>query len=348
VRHMRNSNPSARLGTGFEIRNWSSAIFLITFLLFLCANAPAVEAQQPQRVPRVGVLSTATQSAPPMTLQLDAFLQGLRELGFVEGETIVFEYRSAEGNPDRLAGLAAELVRLKVDCIVTAGDSPSRAAKQATSTIPIVMANTSNPIQAGLVGSFARPGGNITGLASVSVDLAGKRLELLKEVVPKLSRVAFFSDPRSPDGSLAETEGAARAQGVQVNPLEVRSLGELEDAFRAAAKSRTSALIIGWGGLFVTHRARIIALADKYRLPAMYPEQEYVPAGGLMAYAANTTELYRRAAVYVDKILRGAKPGDLPIEQPTMFELVVNLKTARSLGLTIPESVRLRADEVIR
>ena len=331
-----------------QIRNWSSATFLIASFLILCANAPAVEAQQPQRVPRVGVLSTATQSTPPMALRLDAFRQALRELGFVEGETIAFEYRSAEGNPDRLAGLAAELVRLNVDCIVTAGDSPSRAAKKAASTIPIVMANTSNPIQAGLVSSLARPGGNITGLASASVDLAGKRLELLKEIVPKLSRVAIFSDPRSSDGSLAETEGAARAQGVHLNPVEVRSLGELEDAFRAAAKSRTSALIIGWGGLFVTHRARIIQLAEKYRLPAVYPEQEYVPAGGLMAYAASVTELYRRAAVYVDKILRGAKPADLPVEQPTKFELVINLKTAKALGLTIPQSVLIRADEVIK
>jgi putative ABC transport system substrate-binding protein len=325
-----------------------TAVLIPALALGLFAAPLAAEAQQEKTVPRIGVLSTATQSAPPMTVRLDAFRHGLRELGYVEGDSVVFEYRSAEGNPDRLAGLAAELVRLKVDCIVTAGDTPTRAARQATDTIPVVMANTSNAIQAGLVGSLARPGGNITGLTSVSVDLAGKRLGLLKEVVPKLSRVAMFWQPHTSDGSLTETEAAARLLDVQLIPVEVRTLGELENAFRSVAKHRTSAVIMGWSGFFITHQARIIELAAKYRLPAMYPEQEYVPAGGLMAYATNIADLYRRAAGYVDRILKGAKPADLPVEQPTKFELVLNLKTAKALGLTIPQSVLVRANEVIR
>jgi putative ABC transport system substrate-binding protein len=330
------------------LRIGETAILIPARALGLFAAPLAAEAQREKTVQRIGVLSTATQSAPPMTVRLDAFRQGLRELGYVEGDNVAFEYRSAEGNPDRLAGLAAELVRLKVDCIVTAGDTPTRAAKQATGTIPIMMANTSNPNQAGLISSLARPGGNITGLTSVSMELAGKRLGLLKEVVPKLSRVAMFWERHSSDGSLAATEGAARLLGVQLIPVEVRSLGELENAFRSVAKDRTSAVIIGWSGFFITHQARVIELAAKYRLPAIYPEQEYVPAGGLMAYATNIADLYRRAAGYVDRILKGAKPAELPVEQPTKFELVLNLKTAKALGLTIPESLLIRADEVIR
>jgi ABC-type uncharacterized transport system substrate-binding protein len=326
----------------------ATAIFVVALVLSVVGAPLAAEAQQQKTAPRIGILSVATQSFPPMTVRLDAFRQGLREFGYVEGDSVAFEYRSAEGNPDRLAGLAAELVRLKVDCIVTAGDSPSRATKQATNTIPVVMVNASSPIQAGLVASLARPGGNVTGLASVSVELAGKRLGLLKEVVPKLSRIAMFWDPRSSDGSLAETEGAARLLGAQLISLGVRSLGELEGAFRSASKDRTNAINIGYGGFLVTHQARIIELAAKYRLPAMYPEQEFVRAGGLMAYSTNVIELYRRAAGYVDKILKGAKPGDLPVEQPTKYELVINLKTAKALGLTIPQSVLVRADEVIR
>ncbi len=337
-----------RLWTGdWGVRIGAAAIFAIA--LTRVASPSVADAQQQKTVPRIGVLSTATQSSAPMTVRLDAFRQGLRDLGYVEGETVAFEYRSAEGNPGRLAALAGELVRLKVDCIVTGGDGPTREAKQATSTIPIVMANAGDPVQAGLVASLARPGGNITGLASVSIELAGKRLGLLKEVVPKLARVTMFWGPgKDEDRSLTETEGAARVLGVRVVSQEVRSAGELENAFRAAAKAHAHAVIIGWSGFFMTHQARIIELAEKYRLPAVYPEQEYVLAGGLMTYATSNSDLYRRAAGYVDKILKGAKPGDLPIEQPTKFELLINLKTAKALGLTIPQSILSQADEVIQ
>jgi putative ABC transport system substrate-binding protein len=283
-----------------------------------------------------------------MTVRLDALRQGLRELGYVEGRNIAVEQRSAEGNPDRLTGLAAELVALKVDCIVTAGDTPARAAKQATSTIPIVMTNPSNPVEGGLVVGLARPGGNVTGLSSISTDLARKRLGLLKEVIPKLSRVVLVHDPRSPDGSVRETEEAARALQVEFTPLEIRTRQELEQAFRSIGKSGSQAVIIGGGGFFVTLQAAILELAARNRVPVMYTEQDAARAGGLVAYATDVSELYRRAAGYVDRILKGAKPTDLPVEQPTKFELVINLRTAKALGLTIPPAVLARADEVIQ
>ena len=322
-----------------------SALSVFAALLFaLCSS---VEAQQSAKVPRIVFLSTASLSS--LSPWLEAFRQGLRELGYVEGRNIAIEYRSAEGNVDRLPELAAELARLKVDCIITAGPTPTRAAKQATSTIPIIMTTYGgDPVADGTVASLARPGGNITGLTNVSTDLAGKRLELLKEVIPKLSRVATFSDARSPPPGLKETEGAARLLKAQLISLEVRSLDDVENAFRSIAKSRADAFILGGSGFFNTHQKRIVELAAKHRLPGMYIEQEFVLAGGLMTYATSIPDLYHRAATYVDKILKGAKPADLPVEQPTKFELVINLRAAKQIGLTIPQSVLYRADKVIK
>jgi putative ABC transport system substrate-binding protein len=319
----------------------SFALFALLFAL--CASA---EAQQPGKIPRIGFLSTAALSS--VSPRLDAFHQGLRELGYVEGKNIAIEYRSAEGKIDRLQELAAELVRLKVDCIVTAGENPTHAAKQATSTIPIIMTTVGDPVGYRFVATLAHPGGNITGLSTYSADLAGKRLELLKETIPKLSRVAIFSDPHSLSLELKETEAAARLLKVQLISLEVRSLDELENAFRSSVKSRADAIIIMPSGFFNTNQTRLVELAAKHRLPGMYLEQEFVLAGGLMTYATSIPDLYRRAATYVDKILKGAKPADLPVEQPLKFEFVINLKAAKQIGLTIPPNVLARADKVIK
>jgi len=307
----------------------------------------SAEAQEPAgKVPRIGFLSTAAHSS--LSSRLEAFHQGLHELGFIEGKSIAIEYRSAEGKPDRLPELAAELVRLKVDCIVTAGETPTHAAKQATSTIPIIMTTVGDPVGLGFVASLARPGGNITGLSTYSTDLAGKRLELLKETILKLSRVAIVSDPRSLAAEVKETEAAARLLKVQLIFLEVQNLDDLENAFRSIARSRVDAIVIGTGGFFNTNQRRLVELAAKHRLPGMYIEQEFVLAGGLMTYATSIPALYRRAATYVDKILKGAKPADLPVEQPTKFEFVINLKAAKQIGLTLPPNVLARADRVIR
>jgi len=307
----------------------------------------SAEAQEPAgKVPRIGFLSTAAHSS--LSSRLEAFHQGLHELGLIEGKSIAIEYRSAEGKPDRLPELAAELVRLKVDCIVTAGETPTHAAKQATSTIPIIMTTVGDPVGLGFVASLARPGGNITGLSTYSTDLAGKRLELLKETILKLSRVAIVSDPRSLAAEVKETEAAARLLKVQLIFLEVQNLDDLENAFRSIARSRVDAIVIGAGGFFNTNQRRLVELAAKHRLPGMYIEQEFVLAGGLMTYATSIPALYRRAATYVDKILKGAKPADLPVEQPTKFEFVINLKAAKQIGLTLPPNVLARADRVIR
>jgi putative tryptophan/tyrosine transport system substrate-binding protein len=323
-------------------------VTVLTLCALLVALSVPAEAQQPMKVPRIGFLSTASLSA--LSPRLDAFRQGLRELGYVEGKTIVIEYRSAEGKVARLPELAGELVSLKVDCIFAAGGNPTRAAKQVTNTIPIVMGNPGDPVQTGLVASLARPGGNVTGLSSISTDLAGKRLELLKETVPKARRVAIMWNSADPGQALSfkEIEDAARLLKVQLISLEVRSLDDLEKAFRSVTRSRPDAFMTGGSGLFGTHRTRIIELAAKHRLPAMYTEQEYVLAGGLMTYATSIPDLYRRAATYVDKILKGAKPADLPVEQPIKFELIIDLKAAKQIGLTIPPNVLARADKVIR
>jgi putative ABC transport system substrate-binding protein len=266
----------------------------------------------------------------------------------VEGRTIAIEYRWAEGKPERIPDLTADLVRLKVDVIVTAGEPGTPAAKQATSTIPIVFAAHADPVGAGLVASLARPGGNITGLSSMTAELGEKRLELLKEAFPKLSRVAVLRDPRQPLMDLRLTETAARALGLRLQVLEVRDINDLEAALAAAKQGRAGALMNLQSTFLFAHRARIVEAVAKARLPAMYHHREFVAVGGLMAYSPNFSDMYRRAAVYVDKIIKGAKPADLPVEQPTRFELVINVKTAKGLGLTIPQSVLVRADRVIQ
>jgi putative ABC transport system substrate-binding protein len=307
------------------------------------------EAQQAKKIPRIGRLfgpSASTGSA-----RVEAFRQGLRELGYVEGKNIVIERRSAEGKLDRLPALAAELVRLKVDIIVTGGPLPTRAAKEATTTIPIVMTNDPDPVATGFVASLARPGGNITGLSTLAPELSGKQLELLKEIVPKLSRVAVFGTSIYPGNaqSLREVELAAKAFGVKLQYLDVLSPKDIETAFRAASKGRAEAVL--WlvaSGVAGSHQTEIAELAVKSRLPVIYSDTRSVDAGGLMSYATNIFDLDRRAATYVDKILKGAKPADLPVEQPKKFELIINLKTAKQIGLTIPPNVLARADRVIK
>jgi putative ABC transport system substrate-binding protein len=323
-------------------------IFALTFGALLFAICLPAEAQEPKKVRRIGVLAVASHSS--QAARYEAFRQGLRELGYVEGKNILIEYRSAEGKPDRVPELASELVRANVDCIITAGTTVTRAARHATTTIPIIMTTVGDPIGAGLVASLARPGGNVTGLTDFSTDLAGKRLELIKEVIPKLASVAILSDAetRGTGHELRDTEAAAQQLGVQPQSLEVRGLNEFERAFGALTKGRTGALLVLSSGRFNTHRQRIVELAAKHSLASMYPQEEYVLAGGLMSYTTNIPDLYRRASTSVDKILKGAKPVDLPVEQPMKFELVINLKTAKQIGLIIPPNVLARADKVIR
>jgi putative tryptophan/tyrosine transport system substrate-binding protein len=318
---------------------------LSAMLLALCLSA---QAQQPQKVPRIGYLSSVSPSV--ISDRTEAFRQGLRELGHVEGKNIVIEWRYAEGKPDRVSEVAAELVRLKVDLIVTTGPPVTRSAKEATSTIPIVMAQDPDPVGNGFVASLARPGGNITGLSTLAPEISGKQLELLKEIVPKLSRVAVLGTSTRPGNaqSLRELELAAGTFGVRLQYLDVLSSKDIETAFRAASKGRAEAVLVLGGPVLNSHRTQIADLAAKNRLPAIYERREYVEAGGLMVYGASITEMFRRAATYVDKVLKGAKPADLPVEQPTKFELVINLKTAKQIGLTIPPNVLVRADKVIR
>ena len=314
-------------------------------LFALCMPA---EAQQSTKIPRIGYLSGSSPSTSPARRK--AFLQGLRELGYVEGKNIIIEWRFAEEKFDRLPALAAELVRLKVDIIVTAGPQATRPVKQATSTIPIVMAQDPDPIGDGFVASLARPGGNITGLSSLAPELSGKQLELMKEIVPKLSHVAVFGTSINPGNAqnLKEVELAAKAFGVKLQYLDVLSPDDIETAFQAASKPRADAVLMLPGSVLVLRRAQLTDLAVKSRLPAIYPQTEFTEAGGLMYYGTNTPDLFRRAATYVDKILKGAKPGDLPVEQPTKFEFIINLKAAKQIGLTIPPNVLARADKVIR
>jgi putative tryptophan/tyrosine transport system substrate-binding protein len=326
-----------------------AAVSSILVAVVLLALAVIGEAQQPTKIPRIGYLGFGSPSAIPA--RIEALRQGLRELGYVEGKNIFIEWRSAEGNADRLPSLAAELVRLKVDVIVTNGPYSTRAAKAATVTIPIVMAAVGDPVGDGIIASLARPGGNITGLSSVAPELSGKRLELLKEIVPKLSRVAVFGSSTSPNtaGSLREVELAAGALKVKLQYLDVLSPKDIETAFRAAVKARADAvLMLVAGGIASAHRTEIVELAVKSRLPAIYASQATVEAGGLMSYGVTNLALDRRAATYVDKILKGAKPADLPVEQPTKFEFIINLKAAKQIGLTIPPNVLARADKVIR
>jgi putative ABC transport system substrate-binding protein len=323
--------------------------FLVTSLAGALATPVAAEAQPAaKRVPRIGYLDGASLSAN--SVRIEALRQGLRELGYVEGQDIAFEWRSAEGKADRLPDLAAELVRLKVDVIVTGGVGATRPAKAATSTIPIVMAQDSDPVGNGFVASLARPGGNVTGLSTLHPTISGKRLEILREVLPRLSRVAFFGTSSWAGNAqgLRETELAAAALGVKLQYLDVADPNDFEIAFQAAGKRQAeAALMLVWNPILGPRRKEVAELAVRSRLPTVFREREHVQAGGLMAYGPNIPDLFRRAATYVDRILKGAQPADLPVEQPTTFQLVINLKAAKTLGLTIPPSLLARADQII-
>jgi len=324
-----------------------AAAVSILCAMMLVAVAVIAEPQQPKKIPRIGYLSGGSLSSS--TQITEAFRQGLHALGYVEGQNIVIDYRYAEGKLDLLPELVAELVRLRVDVIVTSGSNPARAAKKATGTIPIVMANAADPVSEGLVASLARPGGNMTGLSRMAADLSGKRLELLKETVPKASRVAVLWHPSTGGQTRSnQIEAAALVLGMTFQSLRVRAPDEFDGVFRAAKREKADILITISNGFTNSHRNPIVELAAKNRLPAMYEEPAFVEAGGLMVYGPHIPDMLRRAATYVDKILKGAKPADLPVEQPTKFELVINLKTAKQIGLTIPPNVLLRADKVIK
>jgi putative ABC transport system substrate-binding protein len=320
---------------------------VLTLCALLFAFCVPAEAQQPANVPRVGYLGGSTTANPD---RLEAFRLGLRELGYVEGKSILLELRFPEGDSQREHAVAAEMVRLHVDVIVTVGSNATRAAKGATATIPIVMTQDPDPVGNKFVASLGHPGGNITGLSNLNRELSGKRLELLKEIVPRLSRVAVFGTSTQPGHSQArkETELDSAALGVKLQYLDVLEPKDIEAAFRAAAKARAEAILGLGGALLNLHRSQVVELAAKHRLPAMYSIRSYVEGGGLMSYGVSITDLDRRAAIYVDKILKGAKPADLPVEQPTKFELVINLKAAKQIGLTIPPNVLARADRVIK
>jgi putative tryptophan/tyrosine transport system substrate-binding protein len=321
---------------------------LFALATFIVASFHLADAQQPGKIPRIGILPPG-----PISERVhlwDAFRQGLRELGYTEGQNIVIETRHAAMRPALLPDLAANLVLSKVDVIVAAGDPAIYAARYATTTIPIVMVAGADPVGSGLVTSLARPGGNLTGLSALSPELSGKRLQLLTEALPGASRVAVLWNPADPAKALdvRETQAAGQALGVRLQLLEVREPEEFESAFAAMARDRAEALITLGDPLTVSHRMRIVDLAAKSRLPTMYDVREFVEAGGLMAYGPSLADLFRRAAAYVDKILKGGKPGTLPVEQPMKFELIINIKTAKALGLTIPQSVLFLADQVIQ
>ena len=317
--------------------------------LLLTALLPTVaEAQQANKVPRIGYVGAVSSAAN--LARVEAFRQGLRDAGYIEGQDIIVEYRFAQGKFDRLPALAAELVGLQLEAIVTGGASVTHRVKQATNTIPIVMTNDNDPIGNGFVTSLARPGGNITGLATLTADLSGKRLELLKEIIPRLSRVAVLGTSSEPGNAqtLKEAELAGAALNLEVRYIDVLDRRDIEVAFRTATKERADAVFLLTGPIFVSQRTQIARFAVKSRLPTISYRPDFVEDGGLVSYAPSLTHLSRRAAVYVDKILKGTKPADLPVEQPTKFELVINLKTAKQIGLTIPPNVLARADRVIR
>ena len=325
----------------------SKKILLSAVATLILASVFPGEAQQPKKVPRIGFQSAASPAA--MTPRTAAFSQGLRELGYVEGKNIVIEWRYAEGKLDRLDEFAAEFARLKVDVIVTAAPSSTRAAKKATSTIPIVMAWDNDPVANGFIASLARPGGNITGLSSLAPEITGKQLELLKETVPRLSNVAVLRTSNLPGGQvLRDAEPAAKAFKVELQYLDVGGVKDIETVFRQARKGRADAVLVLASPILESYRTEVAAHALKNRLPTMFWASENVEVGGLMSYGANVADLYRRAALFVDKILKGAKPADLPVEQPTKFDFVINIKAAKQIGLTIPPNVLARADKVIK
>jgi putative ABC transport system substrate-binding protein len=315
---------------------------------FLLTAAFPAAAQQPAKVPRIAFQSDAPASV--IAARIEGFRQGLRELGYTEGKNIIIEWRSAEGKSERRAEIASELVRLKVDVIVSAGALITRTLREATSTIPIVMGQDTDPVGSGFAASLAKPGGNITGLAALAPEMSGKQLELLKEIMRKLSRVAVIGNSINPGDAqtLRETVLAAGAYEIYLRYLDVQDAKDIEPVIRAAAKGRADALMVLGNPILNLQRQQVVALAVKHRLPATYARLEFVEAGGLMTYGTNYPELFRRAAIYVDKILKGAKPADLPVEQPTKFEFVINLKAAKQIGLMIPPNVLARADRVIR
>jgi putative ABC transport system substrate-binding protein len=323
-------------------------IFFWLLATVLLTTASIARAQQSTKVPRVGFLITSSPSV--IAPRMDAFQQGLRALGYEEGKNIAIERRYAEGKLDRLAELAAELVRINVDVIVTSGPTATRPAKGATSTIPIVMTFDDDPVGSGFIASLARPGGNVTGLSTLAPEISGKQLEILKEIVPRLGR-AFVVGTSTREGTaqnLKELELAAAAFAIKVQYLDIQNSKDIESAFRAAAKERPDALIVLQSPVFNPRRAQIAELAIKAHLPAAYPRREFVDEGGLMSYGVSISDLDRRAATHVDKILKGAKPAELPVEQPTKFEFIINLKAAKQIGLTIPPTVLAKADRIIR
>jgi putative tryptophan/tyrosine transport system substrate-binding protein len=330
---------------GTSQNNKLLVLALSTLLLALSGSA---DAQQPVHLPRVGVLLALPQAA--IADRIQAYQEGLRELGYFEGKTIRMDYRSADGKFDRLSDLARELVRLKVNVIVTGGPTATRPAKEATTEIPIVMAQDTDPVGNGFVASLARPAGNITGLSNYHPELSGKQLELLKEIIPRLARVAIVGNSNEPGNAqaLKETEVAARALGLQPYYFDARDAKAIETVLRSASKERADAVLVLSSPIATSHRKELAEIAAKSRIPAMYQVSESVEAGGLMTYGVSTADLWRRAAIYVDKILKGRKPAELPVEQPTKFELVINLKTAKQIGLAVPQSVLARADKVIK
>jgi putative tryptophan/tyrosine transport system substrate-binding protein len=323
--------------------------FLLTSLAGGLLAAPrASEAQQPAKIARLGILGAGSAAG----VRLEAFIQGLRDLGYVEGRNLVIEYRNHEGKEERLPALAAELVALKVDVILAVSTLPALAAMKVTRTLPIVFAAAAEPVTSGLVTSLARPGGNVTGMSAVAPELVGKCLELLKQTVPGVTRGVILWQPGAPDertdkDMLKEAEVASRTLGVRLQAVKARRPEDFERAFSDVTKARAGALIVLTSVMFINERRRLVDLAAKNRLPTVYPQRDFVDVGGLMSYGPNGPDLFRRAATLVDKILKGAKPADLPVEQPTKFELVINLKTAKALGLTIPQTLLLQADQVI-
>jgi putative ABC transport system substrate-binding protein len=335
---------------GYKQASMGTKTVVALLVGFALASVRVAEAQQPKKVPRIGYLSNSDPARE--STRSEAIRLALRELGYIEGQNIATEYRYAEGRIDRAPELAAELVGLKVNIIVVAGGSPwVRAAKNATKTIPIVMAGGSDPVEAGLVESLARPGGNLTGLTSLDRELGGKRLELLKEAVPKVARVAVLYDPANPR-QIREVKEilpvTARALGLTIQPWPVRGGDGFEKVFGEQSKERPHGLSVIGGALMNANQKRIAGLALKNRLPSMYPDRQFVDVGGLISYGTDNAESYRRVAYYVDRILKGAKPAELPVEQPTKFELVINLKTAKQIGVTISPNVLARADKVIK
>jgi putative ABC transport system substrate-binding protein len=333
-------------GQGEETIRGLYTVGILLFALSVLVVPRISTAQPPGKVFRIGWLAVSFPAQP----DLDGLRQGLRELGYVEGQNLVIEERYAEGKFERLSDLATELVRLNIHVLIAAGSAAIRAAQQATSTIPIVMTTLTDAVAQGFVGSLARPGGNITGLAGFGVELSGKRLEILKEAVPEVARIAILWNPANPNTApfLRETQAAAQTLGVELHVLEVRTPNDFEGAFAAVTRGRAGAPLVVGDGFLSGSRTRIVDFAQRNGLPGMYSDREWVDAGGLMAYTSSWTAMFPRAATYVDKILKGVKPADLPVEQPTKFELVINLKTAKALGITIPPTLLFRADEVIR